>query len=464
MSKPAPKASPAAEAAKGAESAAPPGAEPTPAPAFLPEPLQRAWNWADAQPQNKKAKVSFFGAAVCFGLFFAVTVVHVATATRTATTPKGVVVVFTDGQVDDLLALTFLLRRSDVAVPLVVVSGVGDAHLAAAATTVRRFLCTIRREGAAGTFPAVAVGGTRTTTFPTRQGNRCDVRQEALDNRDEWQWQADTQWGAAALLGPATDPRCHARGTMGVNASGVSALGRLPYFDAALRSVLARAAPSSVVLLSLGPLTDIADYFAANEADAAKVGQLVIAGGAVQTGDVSAAKAARASPAAESNFFADPSAANAAVSGRFGFANVAVMPWDAVRKAGYSRDPAIWHRLMPPADHDGSRHSATATEWLGLALRARLGTTPTTTFEDVARPMDLAAALTVISPRFRRHASATEAFLGVSTAGDINGISAHGVLGQRSNGTRRAHIVTTVDADLLWLEYFTTLRVHWPNT
>lgn len=81
-----------------------------------------------------------------------------------------------------------------------------------------------------------------------------------------------------------------------------------------------------VVLVAVGPLTNVALALAAQPELAARIPQLVIMGGAIGWGNVT--------PAAEFNFWVDPEAAEAVLSA--GIRNVVIFPLDATHDAPIS--------------------------------------------------------------------------------------------------------------------------------
>ena len=95
-----------------------------------------------------------------------------------------------------------------------------------------------------------------------------------------------------------------------------------------------------VVLVAVGPLTNVALALAAEPALASRIPKLVIMGGAIGWGNVT--------PAAEFNFWVDPEAARSVLSA--GIRDVVIMPLDATHSAPLTlRDCAALDALGTPA-------------------------------------------------------------------------------------------------------------------
>jgi inosine-uridine nucleoside N-ribohydrolase len=191
-------------------------------------------------------------------------------ATPAATTdmPASIavpVVVDTDVAMDDLVALTFLLASDDVDVRAITVSGTGEVRCPTGVGVVQGLLERTGDEG-------VPVACGRSTPldgahqFPT-----------------EWRDAADSGWG---VLAPASTNESDA-------ASAVE--------------LLVDTIEPGVSLLTLGPLTNIADALRADAELATRVASIVIMGGALDVpGNVSPELDAAHS---EWNLYVDPTAA-----------------------------------------------------------------------------------------------------------------------------------------------------------
>ncbi len=175
------------------------------------------------------------------------------------------VVIDSDGAFDDLKAILFLLERPDVDILALTMSGTGVAHCPAGAENVSAVL---ERVGA----PDIPVACGRTTPL-------------VGDNEAPTIWRA----GADGLGGvELPEPR--------------------PLSDLEAPQLLAETISSSegkVVLVALGPLTNIAEAIEADPSFLDNVDRVYLMGGAVDVGG----NVMYANPDAEFNIWADPHAA-----------------------------------------------------------------------------------------------------------------------------------------------------------
>ncbi len=177
------------------------------------------------------------------------------------------VVVDTDMAIDDLVALTFLLSSDDVDVLAITVSGTGEVRCPAGIGVVRELLARTGDEGV-----PVACGRSTplvgTHEFPV-----------------EWRDAADAGWGV--LVAPdAPEPD-----------------------SPTAVELLDEALAPGVTLLTLGPLTNVADALRADPDLADRVESIVVMGGAVDVaGNV--IEPAPAAADSEWNVYVDPTAAS----------------------------------------------------------------------------------------------------------------------------------------------------------
>ena len=178
------------------------------------------------------------------------------------------VVVDTDLAIDDLVALAFLLSSDDVDVLAVTVSGTGEVRCPAGIGVMRELLAHTGDEG-------VPVACGRST--PLAGTHEFPV---------EWRDAADTGWG---ILVPSDAEESD---------SSPTAL-----------ELLSETVQPGVTLLTLGPLTNIAEALRADPELADRVASIVVMGGAV---DVAGNVLEPAPDAAHSewNIYVDPTAAS----------------------------------------------------------------------------------------------------------------------------------------------------------
>jgi inosine-uridine nucleoside N-ribohydrolase len=191
-------------------------------------------------------------------------------AVLTSAPPSGpeTVVIDTDVGADDLLAMTFLLSRGDPDVAAITVSGTGLAHCGPGSRTVQNLVNELMREPipvACGRETALGNG----TPFP-----------------DDWRQAAD--------------------GGFGLKLAGASGTPQGKAVDILREAITTATGP--VTLLTLGPLTNVADLFQASPDVVGRLSRIVAMAGAVDVdGNVSIANEPTAM---EWNLYADPVAAD----------------------------------------------------------------------------------------------------------------------------------------------------------
>ena len=203
------------------------------------------------------------------------------TATPFTGSPRPLIV-DTDMGADDIMALLYLLQRPDLDLLAITVSGTGLAHCDA---------------GVANALGLTALAGQ--PDIPVACGFDTPVG-AGYPFPDEWRAAADAGFGLT-LRGGAAPAEGDAVATL----------------TAALT-----AAPEPVLVLTLGPLTNLADVLKAQPELAAKISMVYVMGGALEVpGNVGPA-----APAAEWNIYADPEAAQVVLDSG---APVTLVPLDA---------------------------------------------------------------------------------------------------------------------------------------
>ena len=217
--------------------------------------------------------------------------------TTTTTTASGSaipVVVDTDLALDDVVALLFLLSSPAADVRAVTVSGTGEVHCPHGLTVMGALL---------------AVTGDQEIPVACGRGTPL-VGNHAFP--DDWREAADSGWGLdlSTAAAPATE-------------------------RTAVDLLAETLAPGGATLLTLGPLTNVAQAFRADPGLAAKVSSLVFMGGAVDVhGNVFGD--GLADPAvAEWNAYVDPTAAAEVISSG---APVVIVGLDATNQAPVTKD------------------------------------------------------------------------------------------------------------------------------
>ena len=163
------------------------------------------------------------------------------TTTRAPSASAIPVVIDTDVAIDDLVALTFLLASDEVDVRAITVSGAGEVRCPAGIGVVQELLARTGDENV-----PVACGRSTplagTHEFPA-----------------EWRDAADSGWG---VVEPTRTPEPDARSAV---------------------ELLVDTVEPGVTLLTLGPLTNIADAFRRDPELAERIASIVTMGGAVDT-------------------------------------------------------------------------------------------------------------------------------------------------------------------------------------
>jgi inosine-uridine nucleoside N-ribohydrolase len=219
----------------------------------------------------------------------------------TAAHPRPVVI-DTDMAADDWLAILFLLGRPDVNVVAITVSGTGEAHCG---------------PGVRNAIALIALAGK--TDIPVACG-----RETPLAGRHAFpaEWRA----GVDALLGIPlpTEPEGPSRDSA---------------FD--LMASTLRASPEKVTVLTLGPLTNLADVLHQMPDLGERIGATFIMGGAVEVGgNVGPSGVGIDNATAEWNVYVDPVAAKAVLDAGI---RATLVPLDATNHAPVS--PAFAARL-----------------------------------------------------------------------------------------------------------------------
>jgi pyrimidine-specific ribonucleoside hydrolase len=182
------------------------------------------------------------------------------------------VIIDTDMAADDWLAILYLLQRPDIAVQAITVSGTGEAHCAPGVANARGLLALVG-------YPAIPVSCGRETPL-----------------RGDHAFPAAWREGSDGLQGLRLPP-----------GAGPAETRPAP----ALLAAVIDAAPRPITLLTLGPLTNVAEALQTTPALGQKLAGITIMGGAVTVpGNIAKSAVAVANPHAEWNIYIDPYAAS----------------------------------------------------------------------------------------------------------------------------------------------------------
>jgi pyrimidine-specific ribonucleoside hydrolase len=217
--------------------------------------------------------------------------VQSATPTPFTGQPRSVIV-DTDMAGDDWMAILYLLQRPDVKVEAITVTGAGEAHCGPG---VRHALGLVALSGRSG----IPVACGRETPL---EGNHTFPA--------EWRAGVDSLYSLSLPEGSNAS-------------SNQTAVERL---TTTIQSSLEK-----VLVLTLGPLTNVAEALQATPSLADKIEMIYIMGGAVDVpGNVGASGVGIDNPAAEWNIYVDPHAANVVLQSG---APVTLVPLDATNHA-----------------------------------------------------------------------------------------------------------------------------------
>ena len=224
------------------------------------------------------------------------------TAALAAAEPLAVVL-DADMAMDDVSALLYLLQHPAVDLRAITVNGVAFAHCDGGVRAALGLLEVARA-------PEVPVACGREEAYP---GGR--------PAPDAWRKSADTLYGAQVRTGERrADPR--------------------PAADLLADTIAA--APGDIVVIALGPLTNLAEAFQADPTLAGQIKQIVIMGGALDApGNVADENEGISNQYAEWNFFADPVAADIVLASG---APIVLVPLDATNDVPFTR--SFYQRLQ----------------------------------------------------------------------------------------------------------------------
>ena len=196
--------------------------------------------------------------------------------TPTITVPeKKSVIIDTDMAADDWIAILYTLKRTDVEVKAISVSGTGEAHCEMGIRNARRLLKLVNQE-------SIPVACGRTT--PLKGGHVFP---------DSWRQYVD---GFAGLSLPEGNAPVEPKGSV------------------ALINRIVTSSKNPVTLLTLGPLTNIADAFLTYPEIKKNITAIYIMGGAVEVPGNVGTTTKIENPYAEWNIYIDPYADNVVLS------------------------------------------------------------------------------------------------------------------------------------------------------
>lgn len=429
--------------------------------------------WRDTR-NDHKAKCLYVAASVLFAIFLAIFFVQTLFLTKDASRNRESFVVFTDGDVDDLLALHMLFRRSDVAVPLIVVAGNGIATPYAAFKNVRNFVTTCAGEGSrVATNTRVVLGASMSAR---------DSAKAFMDSSTT----SSSAPSSSSASSPGTyydDPSLYctyyrfARSSMAVSVAADSLFGQSEYLAKLAREAAASDANSKkiyasattlnmftefgkvvngaittgtkITLLSLAPLTDLSSLLDSlpSSTITSAIKLVIVSGGRFATtpdsGVSDAALFTRDSgsrgsygSSSELNFFLDPEAANNVLSPMSRYTSsllpTVVVPLDvAGSNSAYTDFPEQWSKISSAAANAKSK----VTSFLARLLRSYSTFEGPTFFPYKGTPKSIAAVSVALDRRVRTQLYAFRQEIGVMTWSTAQTLRLEKVVGRSGSVT-----------------------------
>jgi inosine-uridine nucleoside N-ribohydrolase len=207
------------------------------------------------------------------------------------TDPSTPVVIDTDMSLDDVMAILYLLQRPDVKVKAITVSGTGHVH------------CDPGTDHALG---LIAIAGAQ--DIPVACGRDKPLHGDHAFPRD-WREGADSTLGVTWPAG----------GTVAAQSA------------AELLTASIRSSPQKVKVVTLGPLTNLAEALQSDPKLIDNIQRIIIMGGAVEVpGNITGVPLSEPNRTAEFNIFLDPQAANIVLKSG---APITLVPLDATNHA-----------------------------------------------------------------------------------------------------------------------------------
>ena len=241
---------------------------------------------------NRKLRLTLL---VCWLTACAAPAVPRPTVTPYVGTPRPVIV-DTDMAADDWLAILYLLQRQDISVIAITVTGTGGAH------------CEPGVQHALGLIALAGQSG-----IPVACGRETPLQG---DHAFPKAWREDVDNLLGLTLPQGSNP---AAGTA-----------------VELLAAVIQSSPEKIILLTLGPLTNVAEALQATPTLKDQLATIVIMGGAVKVpGNVGASGVGIDNPVAEWNIYADPYAASLVFQSG---APITLVPLDATNQAPITMD------------------------------------------------------------------------------------------------------------------------------
>lgn len=432
--------------------------------------------WQDTSP-DKRAKILYGVGIVFFAIFLGILFVQTLFFTRSASRNRESFVIFTDGDVDDLLAINMLFRRSDVAAPLIVVSGNGLATPYSAFKNVRNFILTLAGDGssvakntrvvmgsamatrdAIKAFVDTSSASSSATTSSVYQDSSlyCTYSRFARSSL-AISIAANSLYGQseylASLARTATASTSNNNNNNIKNYAAATSLNMFTEFGKVINGALQTG--TKITLLSLAPMTDMSTLLDALPSDTISkaINLLVVSGGRFATSTNSGVSDAglftrdnglRGSVGSysELNFFLDPEAAQNILSPDSRYTSTllptVVVPADVAGSvSAYTDFPDQWSKISSVAANSGSATS----KFLARLLTSFSTFEGPTFFPYKGTPKSIAAVAVALDRTVRNQLYAMKQSIAVMTYSTADALHLPGYVG-RSGATSKTSTST----------------------
>jgi len=406
------------------------------------EAAARRW---DGLEQPKKVKLLTMASAVSFFLFFVILIVYTVSGVKKVTSVKPNVVVFMETNPEDLLALRYLLKRSDLRVRAVVLAlNSWSQVLMFQYDTVLNLLALMSDEGCKDAANVEVYYG---NDLPLRNSQLYDVLDlsksvpsslSSCSYTRIWppavQASADVQFGAYYQI-----PRSTAAATA------IAADTSPTFYEDPIVSLISGSS-ADVIVFCFSSLTDFASLWASHSTIRSKITEVVVSGGSMQfttlLGDVQTVYPSNT--AAEFNFFMDPRAAKYVLGTVSAATNVVLVTFDAAVSASYTASQ--YSALVTDVAALTSTKNVSAA-LIALMLSQKRATILRDGQLDLTAPQDLVAAALISDSTLRSSASIGSSALTVVS--DVR-LSTDGTVVSSTSGTSVPYAYAVGSSTTFW--------------
>ncbi|CUG93335.1 nucleoside hydrolase, putative [Bodo saltans] len=406
--------------------------------------LEWRQKWYDLE-QPTKEKILKIAAVVCFILALFCIIGHVATNNKKATISRTNVVLFMEVNPEDLMALRYVLKRSDLRVMAIVLAmNAWSQNLWTQQQTIASLLSLMSSEGSVGAAQIPVYYGTHLATRNQDFDQVLDLQtgkpSTAVSCSYRRIWPPTFEAQTEMLYGVDNQ--------LSLLFNGYSTT--LSYFDAPLATLLASRSDHSVAALCLSSLTDIVAFWQNHSELRSKWSQFIASGGSfgikASGGDVQ--QVYSPNKVAEYNFFFDPRAANTVLATIASSVPVVVVTYDAAVDASYT---AALYQTLVTGVAATVQTANTSKGFVAAALKQKrdavfaLGNLQSA---DLSAPQDLVAV--AIFAHAALQSAATLGSAPLSVVHDVSNSADGKVFQSTAAGTPSSTYVLGMNSALLW--------------